>query len=106
MTSLIPTSSDWLASGGKWIVPAAYSAKLREREGDRTWEGKTDIGSVEDRKREREREKGTKQDRLMLRQASTMLLSLRHTHTHSLHRTYTHITLPSCLTGRKNTECD
>lgn len=31
MTSLIPTHCDWLVSGGKWIVPAAYSEKLRER---------------------------------------------------------------------------
>lgn len=56
MTSPILTRSDWPPSGGKWIVPAAYSKKLRERESERvgTWEEKTDVGSVGDRKRERE----------------------------------------------------
>lgn len=41
----------------------------------RTWEGKTEVESL----CVREREKGTKQDRLMLRQAGTALLTLTHT---------------------------
>lgn len=32
MTSLIPTHCHWLTSEGKWMVPAAYSEKLRDRE--------------------------------------------------------------------------
>lgn len=42
MTSPIPTHSHWLASGEKWMTPAAYSEKLRESERERPWEGKSD----------------------------------------------------------------
>lgn len=50
VTSPILTHSDWPAGGGKRIVPAAHSEKLRERESERvgTWEGKTGAGSVGD----------------------------------------------------------
>lgn len=67
------------------MLPAALSEKLRERESERvgTWEGKTGAGSVGEREREtgRERQTGTKQDRLILRRAGTVLLSHTHTHT-------------------------
>lgn len=66
VTSPILTHSDWLAGGGKRIVPAALSEKLRERESERveTWEGKTGAGSVGDRKeRERDGEREGEADR-------------------------------------------
>lgn len=52
VTSPILTRSDWLAGGGKRIVPAALSEKLGERESERVgmWEGKTGAGSVGDGK--------------------------------------------------------
>lgn len=70
----------WLASHWREVIffPAAYSEKLREREREKTWEGRTQVERIWEGKRERE----TKQKKIDA-EASRHCAALSHTHTHT-----------------------